>query len=54
MLHATFTITWPDGQRAIAKIETESPEQKFPVQYSGAVDRLMDPPAKPIFPSWSL
>jgi len=44
MLQATFTITWPDGKRAIAEIEAESPEQNYPVQYAGTFTRLLRPP----------
>lgn len=46
MLTATFTITWPDGHRATARIEAVSAEAEYPVQYEGATDRIMDPPAR--------
>lgn len=46
MLHAHFSITWPDGQCATAQIEAESAEANYPVQYTGAFSRLVDPPVK--------
>jgi hypothetical protein len=46
MLQATFTITWPDGKRAVAEIEAESPEQNYPVDYAGTFTRLLTPPKR--------
>lgn len=46
MCKATFTVNWPDGQSAIAEIEAISPETDYPVRYSGAANRLIDPPGE--------
>jgi hypothetical protein len=34
----------PDGQRAVAEIEAESPEASYQVQYAGAFSRLIESP----------
>ena len=46
MLHARFTIRWPDGQHVTAELAAESAEAEYPVTYSGTISRLIDPPAQ--------